>query len=56
MLIALFSTVQLTCTVNTKQQNAASSFLLHRRKKHVRSGPYTVNCVFFVTKQLQTAF
>jgi hypothetical protein len=37
LLIALYSTVQLACTVNTKQQNAASSFLRHRRKKHVGS-------------------
>jgi hypothetical protein len=37
MLIALFSTVQLACTVNTKQQNVASSFLCHRHKKHVGS-------------------
>jgi hypothetical protein len=45
MLIALFSTVQLACTVNTNQQNAASSFLRHIRKN--MWGPYTVNYVFF---------
>ena len=33
MLIALFSTVQLACIVNTKQQNAAFSFLREKRKK-----------------------
>ena len=45
MLIALFSTVQLACTVNTKQQNAASSFLRHRRKKHVGS-IHSKLCIF----------
>ena len=29
--------MQLACTINTKQQNAASSFLRHRRKKYVGS-------------------
>jgi hypothetical protein len=36
MLIALFSTVQLACTVNTKQQNVAFPFLHDKRKKHMR--------------------
>ena len=43
--LRLFSTVQLICTVNTKQQNAAFSFLRDKRKKHM--GPiHNKLCIF----------
>ena len=46
MLIALFSTVQLACIVNTKQQNADFSFLRDKRKKHM--GPiHSKLCIFY---------
>jgi len=37
--------MQLECTVNTKQQNVASSFLRHRHKKHLGS-IHSKLCIF----------